>query len=51
MNNGNKVAIDLGDGRFITLVKNEPVKVYGRVQRIADDGTVYFRTHKINFMN
>ena len=51
MNGGNKVAIDLGDGRFITLVENEPVKVYGRVQRIADDGTVYFRTHKINFMN
>jgi hypothetical protein len=51
MNNGNKVAIDLGDGRFITLVENEPVKVYGRVQRISDDGTVYFRTHKINFMN
>lgn len=49
---GNKIVIDLGSDRsdrFITLVEGEPVKVYGRVTRIADDGTVYFANRKINF--
>lgn len=50
MEGGNKIGVDLGDGRFITLVEGEPVKVYGRVQEIGSDGTIYFRTHKISFI-
>lgn len=44
---GDQVMVSLPDGRFITLVEGEGVKRYGKVQRIAADGTVYFKNHKI----